>query len=84
MATDLNAYFQINSLKSYKSVIPNSMGGKNETETFVSFDEEKYSNTPDDNDESDSDDDKKEIISVTIKSSDFINNYNLSQVYCIY
>ena len=44
MTTDLNAYFQINSLKSYKSVIPNSMGGKNETETFVSFDNEKYSN----------------------------------------
>ena len=78
--TQLNAYFQINSLTSFKSVIPKKLGGKNETETFVSFDEEKYSNTPDDNDESDSDDDKKEIISVTIKSSDFINNYERSYI----
>ena len=73
MTTDLNAYFQINSLKSYKSVIPNSMGGKNETETFVSFDNEKYSNTPDDSE-------NNEILSINIKSSDIVNNYERTYI----
>ena len=73
MTTDLNAYFQINSLKSYKSVIPNSMGGKNETETFVSFDNEKYSNTPDDSE-------NNETLSINIKSSDIVNNYERTYI----
>jgi hypothetical protein len=75
MKSHFNAYFQINTLQSYKSVIPKKLGGKNETETFVSFDQEKFSNTPDD-----SENNEDEIFSIRIKSSDSINNYERTYI----
>ncbi len=73
MSTKLNAYFQINKLSSYKSVIPKYLGGNNESETFVSFNNEKYTHSPDELNGT-------EILSISIKSSDTIDNYERTYI----
>ena len=70
LMSSVNAYFQKNKLTTFTKIIPKSMTNSNTSEYYVSFDNDKYSNTPG----TLSDD----LIKITIKSSDRVNQYERS------
>ena len=72
LKSSVSVFFQKNKLTSFKTVIPKSLSNKNTTEYYVSFDNDKYSNTPS-NVNTGSDSDSNHILEITIKSSDRIN-----------
>ena len=69
LKSSVSVFFQKNKLTSFKTVIPKSLSNKNTTEYYVSFDNDKYSNTPSNVNTQDN----HIILEITIKSSDRIN-----------
>ena len=70
LMSSVSAYFQKNKVTTFTKIIPKSLTSSNISEYYVSFDEDKYSNTPRTMTD--------ELIRVTIKSSDRINKYERS------
>ena len=70
LMSSVSVYFQKNKLTTFRKIIPKSMTNSNKTEYYVSFDEEKYSNTPTTM--------TNELLRITVKSSDRINQYERS------